>query len=260
MDSFKGFMSLITARRSVATLLLCTFLSIFISGCGVTLSPVKRAPLNISPAETSLAPDSRKILVRFGNTLPSGPLAETVWDNGKGPFVDAKESQQIGFTQNYSEMVPAAALGGAAAGAAVATQPSYTRIVIPFGRLFEGVFQSGLQKAFPNASVCLDDSCEQKTLQSGAPGYVVRLHVTDFKVWEAPLNHLNLNATIECRVSQPNSGKPEVIFVTTREVRSALLGSVMSTSSGFIKNMNKIADDFAASLSEEILGKLKFQE
>lgn len=252
-------MSPVITCRWIATVVLFAAISIFVTGCGVTLSPVKRAPLQISSFNTSVAPDSRKVLVRFQNTLPGGPLAETVWDNGAGAFIDAKESQQIGFTQNYSEMIPTATLGGAAAGAAVATRPSYTRIVIPFGRIFEGVFQGGLQKAFPNSSVCLDDSCEQKALQP-APDPVVKLRITDFKVWEEPLNHINLTTTVECRVYRVNSGKPENIFEIKKEVTKQSIGSVMSTSSGFIHSMNKISNDFAATVSEEILEKLKAQE
>jgi hypothetical protein len=183
-------------------------------------------------------------------------LAETVWDNGSsGPFIDTKESQQIGFTQNYKEMIPAAALGGAAAGGAVASRPEYTRIVIPFGRLFEGVFQSGLQKAFPNASVCLDDSCEPKTSDTSTP--VIRLMVKEFRVWEKPLNHINLAATVECRVYRGNAGVPQ-FFLVQHEINAQSMGSVMSTSSGFIHSMNKISNDFAATLSEQILEKVTF--
>ncbi len=183
-------------------------------------------------------------------------MAETVWDNGSsGPFINAVESQQIGFTQNYKEMIPAAAVGGAALGAAVATRPKYTRIVIPFGRLFEGVFQSGLQKAFPNASVCLDDSCEPKTSDTSMP--LVRLRVKEFRVWEKPLNHINLAGTVECRFYQPST-KQLVSSVVHVQLTRQSLGSVMTTSSGFIRAMNKISNDFAAKLSEQVLEKMKF--
>jgi hypothetical protein len=238
--------------RSAAWLTLAIAISIFVSGCGVTLSPVKRAPLEISPLNTSVVPRPEKLLIRFENTLPNGSLAETVWDNGSaGPFIDATESQQIGFTQNYKEMLPAATLGGAAGGVAVATRSEYTRIVIPFGRLFEGVFQSGLQRAFPNSSVCPDETCAS----TGAP--VVKLTVKEFRVWERPLNHINLAATVECRVYSGNAGSPQ-LFVVQHEIDGQSLGSVMTTSSGFIRAINKISNDFAATLSEQILEKLKF--
>jgi hypothetical protein len=240
--------------RTAALLSFAIAISILTSGCGVTLSPVKRAPLEISSVNTPVAPQPDKVLVRFENTLPNGPLAETVWDNGSaGPFIDPKESQQIGFTQNYKEMLPAAVAGGAAAGAAVATRPEYTRIVIPFGRLFEGVFQSGIQKAFPNASICPDETCAT----TGTPTPVIKLKVKEFRVWESPLNHINLAATVELRVYRGNMGSPQT-YIMQHEVDRQSLGSVMSTSSGFIRAMNKISNDFAATLSEQILEKLKF--
>ena len=242
--------------RSAGLLSLGAAISILMPGCGVTLSPVKRAPLEISALNTSLSPRPEKVLVRFENTLPNGPLAETVWDNGtSGPFIDAAESQRIGFTQNYKEMIPAAAVGGPAMGAAVAARPEYTRIVIPFGRLFEGVFQSGLQKAFPNAEVCTDESCEAKISGTSMP--VIRLSVREFRVWEAPLNHINLTATVEGRVYRGNTGSPK-IFQVQHELDGQSLGSIMTTSSGTIRAMNKISNDFAATLSEQILEKVKF--
>ncbi len=243
-------------HRSAVSLSVAVAISFLMSGCGVTLSPVKRAPLEISTFNTSVSPRPEKVVVRFENTLPNGPLAETVWDNGtSGPFIDAAESQQIGFTQNYEEMMPAAAVGGAAMGAAVATRPEYTRIVIPFGRLFEGVFQSGLQKAFPNSSVRPDESSESKT--SDTPMAVLKLRVKEFRVWEGPLNHINLAATVECRVYRGNTANPE-IFQVQHEINGQSIGSVMSTSRGFIHAMNKISNDFAATLSEQILEKVKF--
>jgi len=116
------------------------------SGCGATLSPVKRKPLQVSPLETTLPSSSQRISVRFERTLPGTPLTETVWDNVAGAFASAEESKQIGFTQDYATLIPATVAGGAAAGATVGTQQDYTRIVIPFGRIFHGVFRSGLQK------------------------------------------------------------------------------------------------------------------
>ena len=147
--------------RIITRFLLAAAISVFVLGCGTTLSPVKRKPLDISPLATSLAPNHQVILVRFESTLPGKPLCETVWDNASGAFADIEESKQIGFTQDYSKLYPVVAggvvggaVGGVIGGLVVVpseTQPDYTRIVIPFGRIFQGVFQSGLQKAFPNS-------------------------------------------------------------------------------------------------------------
>jgi len=53
-------------------------LAIFVCGCGVTLSPVKRKPLQIIGYETGLQPSMERIQVHFAETLPGQSLAETV--------------------------------------------------------------------------------------------------------------------------------------------------------------------------------------
>jgi hypothetical protein len=253
------------ACQIIVKLLLLAGMSVFISGCGTTLSPVKRKPLEIIPLETSLAPSSQKILVRFESTLPGTPLAETVWDNASGAFADVKESKQIGFTQDYSKLVPVAiggaiggAVGGLVVGTSSATQPDYTRIVIPFGRIFQDVFQSGLEKVFTNSFVCTDDASESEKLQSATLGQIVRLKVTEFEVWEKPLNHLNMKATVECKVYRPNGlDQLEYVYDAHREITNQSIGSVMTTSSGFVKKMDEISNQFAAGLSEDILENLQ---
>jgi hypothetical protein len=238
--------------------LLLIAVSVCSSGCGVTLSPVKRAPVQISPFETSLLPNAHRVLIRFESTLPGRPLAETVWDNVSGAFADAKESKQIGFTQDYSKLIPAAAAGGGVGGAVVGTQQDYTRIVIPFGRILQGVFQFGLQKAFPNSSACFDDSCELEKLQSTAPRYVVRLKVAEFQVREKPLNHINMEAVVECKVYRAGStNRPEYVYEVRQQATNQSIGSIMTTSSNFIREMNKVSNRFAGVLAEEILENLQ---
>jgi hypothetical protein len=239
-------------------MLLIGGLSIFLAGCGVTLSPVKRKPVQVSPLETTLLPSSQKILFRFENTLPGTPLAETVWDNVAGAFASAEESKQIGFTQDYGKLIPASVAGGPAAGVAVGTQPDYTQIVIPFGRIFQGVFESGLQRVYPNSVVCLDNACETDKLQSASTGHVARLKVAEFRVWEKPLNHLNMSAVVECRVYEAGlTNQPAYLYEARQQITNQSIGSIMTTSSGFIREMNKISNRFAGVLSEDILENLQ---
>jgi hypothetical protein len=246
-----------STRQTIARLsLIAAF--VFSSGCGTTLSPVKRAPVQISGFETSLPLNPEKVLIRFESTLPGTPLAETVWDNVTGAVADLEESKQIGFTQNYSMLVPAAAVGGIIGGAVVGTQPGYTRIVIPFGRIFENMLLSGLQKIFPNLSTCFDDLCEREKLRSLAPRYVVRLKVSEFQVWEAPLNHLNMKGVVECKAYRASmTNQPSHSYDARHQVTNQPLGSIMTTSSGFIKEMNTISNEFAGKLSEQLLSNLQ---
>ena len=192
--------------------------------------------------------------VQFESTLPGIPLTETVWDNASGAFADAIESKQIGFTQDYSKLIPATALGGMSAGVAVGTQPDYTRIVIPFGRIFASVFQTGLQQVFPNSMVCTNDP---SVLPSAATNKIVSLKVAELEVWEEPLNHLNLKAAVECKVYRMGINQPEFVFEVRQQATNQSIGSVLSTSSGFIKEMDKVSNKFAGALSEEVLKNLQ---
>ena len=91
-------------------------------------------------------------------------------------------------------------------------------------------------------------------MKSAGLKHVVRLKVTEFQVWEKPLNHLNLKATIECKLYQAgNPNQPRYVYEARHEITNQSLGSVMTTSSGFIREMNKISNAFAATLSEDIL-------
>jgi hypothetical protein len=244
-------------------LVLCAVLLVAFSGCGATVDPVKRKPVEIFPFAAQLPPNPEAVLFRFEDTIPGKPLPETVWDNVSGPFWDIQESKQIGFTQNYAKLVPVAAaagvVGGAIGGAliGVTAGPSLvdTRIVIPFGRILDEVLRSGLTSTFPKATICTDDLCESQALQTNSPKYAVRIQVTSFKVWEAPLNHINLSATVVSKVrpaAQP--GEPESIYEVRKELTSQSIGSVMSTSTGFISEMNKISNKFTDSVAAEIIG------
>lgn len=247
-----------TRYPNVPIIVLIAAATALLSGCGVTLSPAKRKPLEVSPLQTSLRPVPGKILVRFESTLPGQPLCETVWDNASGPFQDAVESKQIGFTQNYSKLVAANLVGGAAASGVVATHPTYTRIVIPFGRLFEGVFESGLRKVFPESLVCSDAPDELEKLRTTKPRQLVRLAVKEFRVWEQPLNHINLSAMVECRVYRADTTEePTYVFRVNRQITNQAIGTKLSTSSTFLREMNKVSNTFAGHLSEEILENLQ---
>jgi|GEM_PF-1839671 len=246
--------------------LVLTFaLMVSLSGCGVTLNPVKRKPVEIYPFETKLSSDTANIVVRLEDTLQGKPLSETVWDNVSGAFWDIEESKQIGYTQNYSKLAAASAgagvvggaIGGAVVGAAAGPNLVDTRIVIPFGRIFEGVMRAGLSSTFSSASICSVEQCESQALQTRSPEYIVKIQVANFKVWEAPLNHINLSAIVVYKIrpsAQPDQAAS--VFEARKELTNQSIGSVMSTSSGFIAEMNRISNKFTESIVTEIIGDL----
>jgi hypothetical protein len=172
-----------------------------------------------------------------------------VWDNASGAFANVEESKQIGFTQDYSKFFTP--WNGV-------LEPSYTRIVIPFGRIFQEVFKSGLQKVFTNSLICTDDASELEKLQSVAPKHIVRLKVVEFQICEKPLNHLNMKAVVECKIYQASRlDQPEYVYDAHCEITNQSIGSVMTTSSGFMKKMDEISNQFAGTISEDILENLQ---
>jgi hypothetical protein len=227
-------------------------------GCGVTLSPNKRKPLEVTPVTVELPRHSQTILVRFRETLPGKPLNETVWDNVSGPIWDVRESKQIGFTQNYANLVALGVVSGVAGGAvgagaagAMAPQVVDTRILIPFGRLFGGVFQSALSKSFSRATICFEPSC---TSIPDKTDYVMAVKVTEMKVWEGPMNHINLTASVTSEISMPgHDDTAPITYVTKKDLLGQSLGSVFTTSSGFIRAMNRIANAFSADIAVDLI-------
>ena len=232
-------------------LITASLLVICVIGCGVTLNPVKRKPLDISPLRTALVPSPQVVRVVFASTLPGTPLAETVWDNHVGAFADAKESARIGFTQDYTEPL----LHGEAA----MFKPSYTHLFVPFGRIFEGVFTSGLKEVFPQAPAAIEATNEMANPSAPEKGIMVRLKVVDFQVWEQPLNHINMKASVECRWSPADAtNQTDSVYVAQHELMNQTLGT-LPTSGSAMRKLEAFANSMAATLSEDILNQLQQQ-
>lgn len=250
------------SRPSRFTLLFPFLLTLLLFGCGVTANPEKRKPIEILSLKSNSSEDARKIVVRFEESLPGKPLPETVWDNVTGPFWDVKESRQIGYTQNYAKLISSVAAGtvvggvagGMVVGAAAGPKLVETRIVIPFGRIFSETVQSAVKASFPNSVFCFDDTCEYNSIQELQPEFILKMKVNTFQVWEEPTNHINLNVSIVAKVHMPaRPNQPELSFEKNKKVAAQSVGSVMTTSSGFISEMNRICNEFAKGLSVEII-------
>jgi hypothetical protein len=233
-------------------------MSFLLCGCGTTLNPVKRKPLQITPWEITCAVENKTNLIEFENSLPDEPLDETVWDNVSGALWDKDESLQIGYTQDYSKMIVATAAGGAIGGAAIGATmgPEIidTRIVIPFGRIFSEEFRLGLQQAFPDSSIYVSSQNLEK--RTDVNERMVKIKINEFKVWERPLNHINFEADIQMRIS-PTNKEPEFICDVHDQMTNQLIGTAMSTSSGFIAKINKLSNQFAINLSTKLLEKMQ---
>ena len=81
--------------------------------------------------------------------------------------------------------------------------------------------------------------------------------VKEFRVWEHPLNRINLRAAVEGSVFQEDgTNQPELVYEAHREVIKESLGSVFQTFNGATTRLKKITAGLAADLSEDMLEKL----
>jgi hypothetical protein len=185
------------------------------------------------------SPRHERLIAKFEPAVPGKPLNETVWDNVSGPFWDKKESKQIGFTQNYKPqflLIPPPALPAVAHGG---TGLVDSQIVIPFGNIFTTLFESAAQRSFTKVVTCFEQDCANTS--EGGPG--IRVKIENFLVWEAPLNHINFHITGTTTFFSSTGSKKEYSF--QNELLNQKLGTVMSTHNSFIRELNKVSDQFA---------------
>jgi len=234
----------------------CLVLAVVMSASGCKVA--NRRPVKIASLKTALVPGQQRLAVRIEETLPGKDLNVTVWDNVAGPFADAKEAKQIGYTQNYNQVVLASLAGDPALAMAAAPALIESRIVIPYGPIFEQTFQSGLQQAFPNAVMLTNSQADAVASASSPAKYLVQVRIAEFRVWEGPLNHINLTSQVVCHVqlTSDTSGAGST-FEVDRRITAQKIGSTLSTSGGFIRKMNDIANTFAGDVTTEILATLQ---
>jgi len=227
--------------------ILLSFCIVFLLVCISSCLP-RRKDLEITPfhQKLSLTP-VYAILIKFDECVPGRPLNETVWDNVSGPFWDVKESQQIGFTQHYKPQffaIPPAILPAVAQSGIMLID---TRIVIPFGNIFSSVFKLAAQNTFVSSAICFDETC----VNTSSAANILRVKIEKFFVWEAPLNHLNLYAKGKSIHSQ--NGKILKEYAFEKSLLAQRLGGVLSTHRKFMKEMNRLSNQFSADLVKEVL-------
>jgi hypothetical protein len=218
-------------------------LTVFIVGCSSALTPVNHAPLATFPFTTTNAPDPRVLLIVFSDTTPGIPMAETVWDNEHGPFASTQESQRIGYT--WKQVKPVA-------GAPVVTSDlRHARFSIPFGRVFENVFQSGLKQEFPNSAPNVEQF-DRMDVVSGKENYLF-LQITEFQVWEYPANQFHMTVTLDSRLVMHREDKA-IQFTRHPQCFVSLSLDPLSGNANLCKALNQMANDIAACQTRSILG------
>ena len=231
-------------RISLLILLLSFFLLV---GCSVKRSDLQITPFNTQLGEPS---NSKKVLVKFEESIPGKPLSETIWKNAT-PIWDPGESKQIGYDQDDSDLIAASAVFGIVGAIAVGTQKDDALIMVPFGRLLVEKFQAGLKNAFPDSKACVEPFCEESEIISHKSNHTISLRVKNFRAWEDEdtLNRININATVVTRISSndPIDGT-EHIFETNEEQLESSVGFF-----SIIGGINEASDKFAESISAKIL-------
>jgi hypothetical protein len=240
-------------NRVLFVLTCLVLLAVSLSSCTTW---ARRKPLEVEPYSRPLSRiDVDHINLVFEEVVPGKPLNETVWDNAIGPFWDVEESNQIGFTQDYTKFLPVAAgagliggvIGGAIAGATAGPKLVNSRIVIPFGNIFSTTVESAISKSTEKHSTCYQPACEPQ--RTGANSLIIRINA--FYVWEDPINHLNLLVNGKSRYSNADGVVTEYWF--KKSVPYQKLGSVMSTHASSMREMNKISNLLAQDVSQDIM-------
>lgn len=242
-------------RASLPVFWLISFILIFTSCASLD----RRKPLEIESYKQKISLSSLEgIKIVFEEVIPGKPLNETVWDNAKGPFWDLKESNQIGFTQDYTKFIPVAAtagiiggaIGGAISGVAVGPDLVKTRIVIPFGNVFSKNIESAIENNIENYSVCHGPKCSVPSNSNS----VLKLKIREFYVWEGPLNHLNLLVKGDSALFEKGIVKKEYEF--EKAMLSQKLGGIMSTHASFMKEMNNLSNKLGQDVATDILNNI----
>jgi hypothetical protein len=230
-----------------ALLILCTVLLISIfSACAWD----RRKPLSEPAFERDLPVQHAKIVIYLAEVVPEKPLPETIWDNVSGPSWDVAESKQIGFTQHYKPQffaIPPALLPAVAQSGVALID---TRIVIPFGRIFSGVLEAALKKAKIDYRLCYDKKCISDA-GTEPNQQLLLVQIKHFYVWEYPLNHISLYIDgLSSYSSQPGIVEN---YEFGWQILRYELGSVLSTHSHFIRQMDMVSNRFAEELVLDIL-------
>ena len=223
------------------TITLVSILCILILQSCMMLSPVKRRPLSIDTFNRQIPTQSKKVLVYLESVIPGKSIDETVWDNVQGAQWNPNESRQIGYTQDY---------GFVQAGYTGTAVVSGTRIVIPFGRIFSTMIGAALHKTFDSSQICLTSDCVDKHINQ--VDYVINIRIKQFTVKEHPMNHINFHLQITSEIQNKVSGETSKVN-SVFSLDQYKIGSIASTSYGFIESMNKGTNEFTMDTVQQLI-------
>jgi hypothetical protein len=248
----------VKSRLTILATVIATF-ALALTGCG-SLPRYQE----VQPKYSLSLPDRSNLatVIFLEPVFPGKPFDEVVADNAIGAIWSPEESKKIGFTQNYSDTtakhapqlallaaLPAnLAVGLAASGQAGGFNIS-SRIMIPYGRLITSNLTELLSAASPDAVVCLDEKCVQSNMQSKERARFITVHFTKLRVAEGKTNTLTL--VVEGDASITINGQASQIPIAQSIVDRSITSEGLFHSD-FLRVMNKMANEIASSVAQQI--------
>jgi hypothetical protein len=209
--------------------------------------------------------------VYFQRYLPEVPLVLTLWTDKLGP-VAINDPRARAFSplrlplgrqpdlNALTNTIPKLAVGygndftSFVFGYFTTVSARGEMIWIPLGSLYAAKMVSAITQNFDQTDV-EGDVQQVAELPSTTAGHVFIITVKKMDLFERPLNHINMDLELGLTWKPPGGG-PAIEFSSIREVRAESLGSIMTTSSALLDNLNRIVDTELNGAAEELMKKM----
>ncbi|MBK9021556.1 MAG: hypothetical protein IPL72_16850 [Sulfuritalea sp.] len=238
--------------------------SLFASGC-MTLPRYKDAEpryVGAAPTKSLNAP----LVILLEPVIVGKRFDEVVCDNVVGAFWNPEEAKQIGFTQNYGEILPKilplvaleASLGrNIGVGRVASGQSSLdfdrikidSRIMVPFGTYISRNVEQALSVTSGDAKVCFDAACLEEQRRRFPAYKLATVRFTKLRVAEDNPNKLTLIA--EGLVLIDEQGRRRDIPVKY-EIIDRSISSEGYTHASFLRVMDKTANELSSAIAEQL--------
>jgi hypothetical protein len=210
---------------------------------------------------------SAPIVILLEPVIVGKRFDEVVCDNVLGAFWHPEEAKQIGFTQNYAEILPKilplvaleASLGKNIGGGRVASGQSSldfdrikinSRIMVPFGTYISRNVEQLLSAASGDAKVCFDAACVEEQRRQFPAWQTATVRFTKFRVAEDNPNKLTLVA--EGIVFIEEQGHRREIPIKY-EIIDRSISSEGYTHASFLRVMDRTANEMSSGIAEQVV-------
>lgn len=244
-------------------------LALLLSAC-VTLPRYKEAEPRYSASSVPAKVDGY-IIVHLESVFVGKRFDEIVCDNIFGAIWNPEESQKIGFTQNYAEIIPKLlplmaleaslpyniGVGRAAAGESTLALDQIkvdSRIMVPFGtyisRNIEQIFSANTRQSI----VCFDRVCVEEREQASLADRIATVRFTRFRVAEDKPNRLTL--AVEGRVMVTSKGQRAELPIKY-EILERRVTSEGYFASDVLRVMDKMANEVSSAIADQVFAAVR---